>query len=133
MTKDELSEALAKSNAKNDSLFETLKNLGAELDGARNSVETLKEKLHKSEVELAKLRGYRERVNEDDVVREEVLTPPLDPTRHNGRDGHEPLRPIPKRSLAGPQPVAVDYFDEISTGRDLYGRKQEKPKHWVNL
>lgn len=85
-----------------------------------NQFNDLKTRLAQSEMENARLRGYIQRVQEDDVVREELVTTG-DP------EGQRQL--VPKRkSTVFTQP------DQFMHSRDegLYSyRDRPQPKHWV--
>lgn len=104
-----------------------------EVKNQRDSVVTqfnnLKERLATAEFENQRLRGYIERVQEDDVVREELVVAG-DP------DGQVQLTPKRKhtrfeapnhRSNAGE--IADDFMHRHLHGEDEMRRR--KPKHWV--
>lgn len=77
----------------------------------------LKRRLHESETENARLRGYVQRVQEDDVVREDLVATG-DP------NGHQRLVPKRRHSLPYDQATPDDMYHNMGLGR-------EKPKHWI--
>ncbi|BAQ16937.1 hypothetical protein [Methyloceanibacter caenitepidi] len=137
MTKDELIAENGRLAADLAASENAVAGVSAELREARGSIVALKEKLLQMQIELAKAQGYRERVDEDDAVREELIGPP--PTvdfgpnpKYCGRDT-EPM-PVPKRRLVSqsyrgehePERIMVD-------GCDTYGDPKVLRKSWVNL
>lgn len=93
---------------------------------AAREMDDLKERLASSEAENQRMRGYIARVQEDDVVREE-LVPTGDPA------GEQRL--VPKRQpteFFAPSP----YQQREEAGRGYGGHmmaaeRREKPRHWV--
>lgn len=89
----------------------------AQLVTINGSLADLKERLHQSEMELARLRGYLERVREDDVVRDELVEMP--PVHTDG-----PAQLVPKRHLSLPPAMPYEHnFD------GLLGQRR---KHWTS-
>lgn len=83
----------------------------------------LKKRLHRSEMEVARLNGYLARVREDDTVREELVTT-------GDIEGGQRLVPKRKHEFLGNSEEcggtlagAMQY--------DNYGSRREKPKHWI--
>lgn len=114
------------------SALERNRALGAELSLERDTVkqkqkqfDDLKERLSNSESENQRMRGYISRVQEDDVVREELVATG-DP------DGEKVL--VPKRKPTQfnqpNQSSNTGEFDENFTYR-TDGERRRKPKHWV--
>lgn len=93
-------------------------------DETRAQFDDLKKRLHESEMENQRLRGYIQRVQEDDVVREDLVAVG-DP------DGE--MRQVPKRkSTVFAQPVQYTDFDPGFVGYSGYhNRDRPKPKHWI--
>lgn len=88
------------------------------LKESRSHFGDLKKRLHDSEAELARLRGYLDRVHEDDVVRDGMV----DITDESG------TRQVPKR----PPPMMRGYSEPMAvTGYDQFGR-QKKSTHWTS-
>lgn len=94
----------------------------ADAKAARTEHDDLKKRLLDAELECARLRGYMERVREDDAVAD----PLVEVEDQNGK------RMVSKRH-PGPHPVytGVDMGSGFAATYDEYGRKREKPKHWV--
>ncbi len=91
---------------------------------ARKQFNDLKERLSNAEMENQRMRGYIARVQEDDAVREELVTTG-DP------DGERQL--VPKRKptqffVPGNSSDLSDR-DMTSSGYRMYDRP--KPKHWI--
>ena len=82
----------------------------------------LKERLSNAEMENQRLRGYLARVQEDDVVREELVTTG-DP------DGEQQLQPKRKHSRFEAPSQYSEFGDMASSG--YIERDRRKPKHWV--
>ncbi len=86
----------------------------------------LKTRLHDSEMENQRLRGYVQRVQEDDTVREELVAVG-DP---NGEQTMVPKRKSTVFFQPNPMTQLQDAMGPSSyTG---YNRDRPKPKHWVN-
>ena len=97
-----------------------------EVKETRKQFGDLKERLSNSEMENQRLRGYVARVQEDDAVREELITVG-DP------DGERRL--IPKRkSTAFVEPSQYGTFgsDSGNSYLDQIRDRGAKPKHWIN-
>lgn len=93
------------------------------LKEAREHFSDLKVRLSNSEMENQRLRGYLARVQEDDTVREELLTV-------GAPDGEQ--RMVPKRkSTVFERPN--DCADQRSFSERLYRGDDEgrKPRHWI--
>lgn len=97
-------------------------NAQADAKAARAEHDDLKKRLLNSELECARLRGYMERVREDDLVAD----PLVEVEDQNGK------RMVSKRypSLT-PVYTGADIGSDFAATYDEYGRKREKPKHWV--
>lgn len=88
----------------------------------RRKLTDLKERLATSELENARMRGYIERAQEDDTVREELIAV----EDENGK------RMVPKRKPT--TFVQQDQYKDMTECSDtLWLRQQQKPdrKHWV--
>lgn len=88
-----------------------------ETDEARKNFVDLKERLHNSEMEVARQRGYLERVREDDAVADPLV-------EIEGPDGK---RFVSKRH---PSPPMLSNGFDHAFEPSLYGR--EKRKHWTS-
>jgi septal ring factor EnvC (AmiA/AmiB activator) len=94
----------------------------------RKQVDSLKERLAIAEAENQRMRGYIERVQEDDVVREDLV-------KVGDPDGDHQL--VPKRKQAkfyAPSAYAEKATGTMVTdyGASPYDRaKSAPPKHWV--
>lgn len=90
---------------------------------AQDQFADLKKRLFDSEMERQRLVGYTQRVQEDDVVREDLVTV--------GEPGGE-QRMVPKRKSAAPFST-MDYreVNQMTPTYDQYGRERVKPKHWI--
>jgi hypothetical protein len=90
---------------------------------AREQFADLKKKLYDAEIELARLRGFVERVREDDAVAD----PLVEVEDAQGR------RQVTKRFPSN-RPLNADMYtgmaEAVQYGR--YGERQEKPKHWTS-
>lgn len=105
--------------------------LRCELDQAKKTaLETramfadLKERLVKAEAETQRMRGYIARVQEDDVVREELVTVG-DPSGEQ--------RMVPKRKptpFEPPSPYSIIEAAGESLRTNAYGERKP-PRHWV--
>lgn len=88
------------------------------LKESREHFTDLKERLHNAETELARLRGYLDRVHEDDIVRDGMIE----------IEDEQGKRQVPKR----PQPMmAITHHNQFSSGFDQYGRPK-KQTHWTS-
>lgn len=94
-----------------------------ERDEARKQFADLKERLLKAETEIARLNGYLERVREDDIVADPLVTV---------GDTERDAQLVPKRRLQmrfDPDPRDMRFDGQGG----IYGRTEtSKPKHWVN-
>lgn len=92
----------------------------------RAETDDLKERLAAAEAENARMRGYIARVQEDDVVRED-LVPIGDPA------GEQQL--VPKRKptpFQAPLPYSTFSGGDVGGAMSSYReRDRPKPKHWV--
>lgn len=100
------------------------KGLDETLKTSRENFNDLKQRLHAAETSNQFMRGYLARVQEDDVVREDLLTV-------GEPDGEQHM--VPKR-----KPTTFERpsdFTEQTEDRGLYGgyasRERRKPKHWI--
>lgn len=117
----ELEQQLADQRARANNSFVLADERHKQVEEMRKQFADLKERLHNSEMENQRLRGYVERVQEDDVVREELV---------QTGDPNGEQRLVSKRKLTtfrcDPTPVGwIGSHDE-------YGRERPKSKHWVN-
>lgn len=133
MTLREMTEQLEASSrtysnllAKYDERANTIDALKKDRDEVKLQFADLKERLFNTQMVLERLRGYVDRVQEDDIVREELLTV--------GEPGGEE-RLVPKRRhmaqqyLVHPSHVGgEDFYREMSSSN----RPHQKPKHWIN-
>lgn len=91
---------------------------------ARLQFDDLKSRLHDAEMENARMRGYIARCQEDDTVREELVTV----------GGEDEKQLVPKRKATSfAAPAYVSETGEPDS-RFLHGFNNEprrKPKHWV--
>jgi len=118
-TKDELIAENAKLETANDKLAREAAARVNELAAAIKSIERLKESLLDEKISNARLNGYKERVNEDDVVREDVLEIlPRDMQRN------DQLMPTPKR----PKPSCVGTFQRARQFAETMW-----PRHFIRL
>lgn len=93
-----------------------------ERDRTREQFADLKKRLHDSEIEIARLGGYLERVGEDDQVRDGVEMIKEEDGTHL-RQVRPPMR----------QRVASDDGRPMAPVYDSYGRQVGKTRvHWVN-
>jgi hypothetical protein len=92
---------------------------------ARQQFADLKQRLHAAEMENQRLRGYLARVQEDDVVREELVATG-DP------DGERTMIPKRKPTIFDRPPDYTDFQARDSMGMTYSGRDRPKPKHWIN-
>lgn len=90
----------------------------------REQFADLKKRLHRSEMEVARLNGYLARVREDDTVREELVT--------TGEPGGE-QRLTPKRKPEYLGNTEDDYSGMKSSDPMMHylERDRKKPKHWI--
>lgn len=104
---------------KADALEETLKK-------SRTDFADLKVRLHAAESANQQMRGYIQRVQEDDVVREELVTT---------GDPQGEQRMAPKRKHTEfPRPSDLNSPDAgfgMSPYLDRNDRERNKPKHWI--
>lgn len=92
-------------------------------DETRAQFDDLKKRLHESEMENQRLRGYIERVQEDDIVREELILT---------GDPEGECRQVPKRKSAiFAQPRQYTDFDSGQSSVYSGYRDRPKPKHWI--
>lgn len=118
MYEDQIAIVAVEKAAKNES--------NVSLKEARGHFADLKQRLVAAELENQRLRGYIQRVQEDDVVREELVMVG-DPA------GDQQL--VPKRKstvFAEPQHMA-DAADSGNAWPRSFGeaRERKKPRHWV--
>lgn len=95
------------------------------MDAVHAQFDDLKERLMNAELENQRMRGYIQRVQEDDVVREDLVTTGND-------EGESQL--VPKRKFVRfSEPNNATDFDRSGNALfDAYIRKDRpKPKHWV--
>jgi septal ring factor EnvC (AmiA/AmiB activator) len=93
-----------------------------DLEQTRKQFADLKERLYGAEMENQRLRGYLQRVQEDDTVREELVVTG-DP------DGQRAM--VPKRkSTVFLRPD--DLSRESSLHGQIYSGERQKPKHWIS-
>lgn len=121
-----------------DAALSRVKELSVQRDEMRSKYDTLykreeetikqfsdlKLRLHNSEMENQRLRGYVQRVQEDDTVREELVAVG-DP---NGEQNMVPKR----KSTVFYPPSDTTNFDGGTLYDRIRGGNQPKPKHWVN-
>lgn len=92
------------------------------LKEARSHFSDLKERLHNSEIENARLRGYLSRVHEDDIVRDGLVE-----IEDDGGKRQVPRRPPPLEQASYSPSVS----DMMTSEYDPYGR-QKKRTHWTS-
>jgi hypothetical protein len=86
----------------------------------------LKQRLNAAEMENQRLRGYLARVQEDDVVREELVATG-DP------DGERTMVPKRKPTIFERPRDYTDFHERNTMGMTYSGsRDRPKPKHWIN-
>lgn len=91
----------------------------AALKESREHFVDLKERLANAEAEIARLRGYLDRVHEDDIVRDGMV----EIEDANGKR-QVPKRPPPMQAMR--QPITRhDLYDDLSGNR-------KKRTHWTN-
>lgn len=95
-------------------------NAQADAKAALAEHDDLKQRLLNSEIECARLRGYMERVREDDLVAD----PLVEVEDQNGKRMVSKRHPTPLYDAGIPGVTYPSTYDE-------YGRQREKPKHWV--
>lgn len=99
--------------------------LGSLLVEAKNRVEGLKEQLLEAKIELAKQQGYRERVESDDVAREDLVE--VTRTVHD----HHMNKPVTEETFIPKRQIGLSQrHDYVIDG--CMQSSREKPKHWVN-
>lgn len=94
-------------------------------ENVHKQFDDLKQRLHDAEMELSKLRGYIDRVREDDIVREELIT---------SGDPEGEQRMVPKRKMRDlfSYEHAPRLYDEAQGVMGYAEHRREKPKRWVN-
>lgn len=134
-----LGELHTKATADMESLRATLATARMERDEAIKAIQDLRKKLDDTKERLAfaesenqRMRGYVERVQEDDVVREELVTT-------GSPHGEQRLVPKRKPTIFAPQVYAsvggrVGYAESknyADGGINDFLRGTDKPRHWV--
>jgi hypothetical protein len=89
----------------------------------------LKERLHKAEIENERLRGYLERVLEDDVVNEDLI-------KVGEPGGEERLVPKRKSTILHRVPVMTSFdldadVHDSRPGIMTWQDKTKRPRHWI--
>jgi hypothetical protein len=99
--------------------------LRSELKRQAGEIDDLKIRLAQSESENQRMRGYIERVQEDDVVREELVV--------TGEPGGQQQLVPKRRSTAFVQPGAYSYVAEDGAGCTIAAGRVARgnPRHWV--
>lgn len=93
----------------------------------RTKLNEVKERLAVAETENQRMRGYLERVQEDDVVREELIST-------GNPQGQQQLVPKRKPTIFAPQMYAVrsrSIADEIGLYTGSGSNNHAQPQHWV--
>lgn len=98
------------------------------ITGLRKRIDDLKTRLATAELENARLRGYVARVQEDDVVREELVTT-------GDSEGAQQMVPKRKPTAFEPPDHLTNHLRE-QTGAGIFSgeslaRRGERPRHWV--
>ena len=91
----------------------------------RTNLDDVKQRLAFAEAERQRMHGYIQRVQEDDVVREELVTV-------GEPDGEQ--RQVPKRKptpFCGRTPVPSEYREDAPINRNAYGERRERRRHWA--
>jgi len=89
----------------------------------RAQFDDLKQRLATAEFENQRMRGYLERVQEDDVVREELI-------QVGNPDGGHQL--VPKRKpTVFHEPYQLSQLAMTETAATYHDRQRQNPKHWV--
>jgi Spy/CpxP family protein refolding chaperone len=91
----------------------------------RVQFDDLKQRLVTAEFENQRMRGYLQRVQEDDVVREELV-------KVGDPEGECHL--VPKRKPTGfapPVHFPLPAHNMVSDGSMYHDRSRQKPKHWI--
>jgi hypothetical protein len=97
-----------------------------DLEQTRKQFDDLKSRLYDAEMENQRLRGYVQRVQEDDTVREELVATG-DP------NGEQTMVPKRKSTVFFPPHPTTNFADVAdSSTYSGYSRDRPKPKHWVN-
>lgn len=89
-----------------------------EVKDVRDNFADLKRRLSEAESELARMRGYMQRVHEDDIVRDGMVE----------IEDERGKRMVPKRPHPMATPMMNDGFD---VSYDSYGRPK-KSTHWTS-
>ena len=98
------------------------RNAQARAEETQKQFSDLKRRLHESEVELARLRGYLARVREDDIVREELVAV---------GDPAGAQRLVPKRKPALDEPPLFTGVPDRFEHHGGFGLERSQPKHWI--
>lgn len=101
------------------------KALETTLDATRVNLTDLKTRLHAAESSNQYMRGYLARVQEDDTVREELVT-------MGDPEGEQ--RMVPKRkptTFERPDDFTEPKRDRDFMGYQNYEDRNRKPKHWI--
>lgn len=97
----------------------------ADAEKARAEHADLKQRLLAAEKQIERLRGYLDRVHEDDVVREELI-PVGDP------EGERRLVPKRQSELFGQPRVYKNFARHAPDHHPRGGEQLQRPKHWIN-
>ena len=125
-SRDRLSKLLADCQAHLTDTRDQLSMRSRQLDETKAHNAELKERVAHQTVTIATLRGYVERVKEDDVVREELVTTgavgdPCGETQIVPKRKHAIL---PEDYISPPRSTPMGYAD--------HQRERTPRKHWVN-
>ena len=118
LQKDEMQDKRDKAEAQHRVEYNARLVIQRERDETAKQFADLKERLLTSETECARLRGYLERVREDDAVADPLV-------EIEGPDGK---RLVSKRHPS-PQHFITSNVDHYEMARAMRG---EKPKHWTS-
>lgn len=93
------------------------------LTEARKQFDDLKQRLHAADTANQFMRGYLARLQEDDVVREELV-------ETGDPDGERQM--VPKRKHTPfPRPTDFTTFEGDARTMGYVERERRKPKHWI--
>lgn len=125
---EDLTAQLGRTRESYDALHRELEVVKRSEQNTRAQFAELKERLAIAEAENQRMHGYIQRVQEDDVVREELV-------KVGDPEGEQQLVPKRKRTQFYGIQVALSggkmATDRISC-EPFNGRNTNKPKHWVN-